>query len=485
MRSRRICARLLVAALLTVGAILPRAYADATVPLAGDGPGPDALAISPERLSHWSAMLRDDRPERRRAALDRLRSLGAEALPALAVHLRELSRAGTDERSLAPKLAQLRRLQRAGRAASASLAGALTSARSTAMLHAVELVAVHEALLAQRTPAAAEVMVGDLFRLAPSALRGEAVRARKRLGSLLGPAYLRHASAPDPAMRRLCRAALAALGMSTPRQAFQRADPAVLPQLLRVYGERRSAEALPYVVAYVGDARPSLHSAAREAVSHYGEGATPLLRELHLRREHEIAPAEWNASRLTRELERRASAKSEQTASASLAAAESALAAGKLTEAERALDHVLRARRGAKPDERLAAAYLALGGKHRMAAANSAALTAYRRALRSRPPPHMARVARARVLQLEAELRLRDGVADMHGLSTAAALDPTLTGASDLLYELSGTRAAKVLAQRRRAGIAAAILLALAGFLLLRDAKQRRAHSRIDRTRYA
>ena len=443
---------------------------------------PDPLATSPERLSVWSALLQDERPERRHAAIEQLRALGAEALPALAVHLRELGRAGADGRSLAPKLAHLRRLQRLSQAPStAALASALSHDRSPAMRHAVELVSLQYALLAQRTPSAADTLVGELFRLAPNALRSDAVRARKQLGSLLGPAYLRHAGALEPAMRRLCRAALAALGRSTPQRAFERVDPTVLPELLRVYGEQRSAEALPWLVAHVGDLRPAVHAAAREAVTHFDERAAPLLRERYLRLARTPAPTEWEAPRILVELEQRAFAAHEETAARSLERAESALRAGKLTEAGRALDEALRARRGAELGERLAAAHLSLAGRYEAASAKHDALRTYRRAERSRPPPHLAPIAHARVLQLEAELRLADGIVDVHALATAAALDPALTRASDLVQELSGVRRAQVLAYRRYAGIAAAALLTIAAALLLRDAKQRRMRPRMQR----
>jgi tetratricopeptide (TPR) repeat protein len=462
-----LCLALLPAPL---GASPGRALAeDSSDPAAATASLPIAPTVT--RLRRWADELASARAETRAEALYQLLALDRTGLPALRARLVQLRTLGVDSR-LAHKLTVTRRIQAAARSPSElarQLSSALARDRSSGMLQAVELTCLVQALIAQRTSEAADVLVGGLFVLAPGLLRAEATRARKRLAMLLAPAYLRNAVRPDPAMQRLCRAALHALGVTTPRHAFERASTAVLPALLASYRDLRSRDALPWIIGLVGDARPTIHDAALDAARAFGDGATPLLRHRYTHLLDQPPPPGARADVLLRALAARPLHATHQA----IASAKKLTKAEKLTDAEHALSHAVQQALDRETAQQAAAAYFALAtrleSQHRL----DDALRIYRRALALTPAHALTTATRARILHLEAELRVPDGVLDLPALTEAVNLAPDRPRAAALRFELSGERLAQARSRQRRVGLLAAALLATAAALLLRDARQR------------
>lgn len=433
--------------------------------------GAPPIAPSAAHLRGSAEALAGDDFKARHRALLQLLTLGRGALPAIRGRLTQLRSLGVDGTKLAPKLIVTRRIHADTRTSelAAALNAALQRDRSLAMVQAVELTALVHALSVQHTIEAADVLVGQLFALAPAQLRAEATRARKRLGGLLMPAYLRHAGRGQPAMQRLCRAALGALGASTPRQAFERADAALLPSLLGVYRLLRTPEALPWIATYVGDPRLAVHEAAVEAARAYGQAALPFLRQRTLQLTGSAPGADADAAAILHAL----AARNAEPRTQLLAKVEALLKDEKLFDATHQLDRLIEPGIDRSLAPRAATTYVALATKQEAAGKQEDALRSYRRATRLAPDDEAGRAARARALHLETQLRLGGGIADVHSLEEAVSLDPTLTQAADLLAEVRGDLVAEDRARRRVAGLLAAAMLAISATLLLRDARHR------------
>lgn len=464
-----------------LGALLGLALAAVATPasarpedlLDADG-GPRSIAMAPtvSHLRQLADELASGRPEARREALRELLSLDRTTLPAVRARLVQIRTAGVDLR-LAHKLAVTRSIQGSARNPAElvdQLSAVLDRDRTHGMLQAVELTCLGHALIAQRTSASADVLVGNLFALAPGLLRPEATRARKRLGMLLAPAYLRHAVRSEPGMQRLCRAALHALGADTPRHAFERANSAALPALLASYRDLRSRDALPWIIGLVGDPRPSVHGAAIDAARAFGEAATPFLRHRYALLLGTPATSS-NADALLRELAARALLPTHKA----ISSAEQLMSAGSLSDAEQALSRAVQQGLDRETAQRVASAYVQLASKLESKPQLDDALRIYRRALALSREQALTQTTRARILHLEAELRVSEGIVDLPALTEAVQLAPERARAVALRFELSGERVARARSLQRRIGLLAAALLATAAALLLRDARQRQA----------
>lgn len=430
------------------------------------------VAPTREELASWSEALASDDRAARTAAVSSLLALEADALPAIEARLHALGVAGVEGKSLQLKLQRLKRgvavLPAARADMSRVLRNALDADRSPAMRRAVEIVALLRSLEAQRSTSASEVIVGSLFALEPRVLRPEAARARRRLGALLIPAYLRHRTHPNPALQRLSRDGLVALGVTSLDRAFAQHRASVLAGVIAAQGSSLRAESLPWLVSYLDDDRPAVREAAQRATLRYGSQAVPLLQQRFADALNAEPEPTWDSEHLVRELQVRRSALTAAPLRAQLDGAEAALAAGDLDKAEQTLAEVLQARPEGELALRTSTAYAALAARHDSANRPERALALYRRALRADPDGPLAKQMHASILYLQTERRLSCGIVDLNGLSQAITLDPSLRPAHALLDELGGGRRGREEGRRRRLGQLAAILLAVSAFLVLR-----------------
>jgi tetratricopeptide (TPR) repeat protein len=431
-------------------------------------------ALSLSELHALTAELGSSDAAVRQRALASLSSLQEDALPALRARLAELRSRGFDAAAALGGMSEFRRVQgvEAPDDAKVDLAQGVLPAlgrdRGPGKLLAAELIAYLRALEAQKSPEAASLAVGELFALDSKLFRYEADRTRERLTVLLIPAYIRHRTHLRPWIRRLCEESLLALHIDSPGKAVQQDDVVLLAAILAAYGDTLTFDAMPVVVSYVNDERVAVRAAARGAVRRFGKNAIWQLRERYTNATGSEPNANWGWQRLLDEVARLHDAPPEDAFAKALVQAETALAAGDAGHAESLLDQALVAHPQGDT-KRAAAAYARIAAVHFEAGELAPALSGYRRALRLDPATREAQVLRARVLYLEAETRLGQGIADIAAFEQALALDPALTQAQAALDELTGARAEREQLMRRGLGALAALLLLVAGFFVLRQ----------------
>jgi tetratricopeptide (TPR) repeat protein len=436
------------------------------------------LAPTMAELLALRAELASEQDALRQHALTGLMELGDETLPVIRARLRAL---GASERPGRPMQVALAELRRASAHApqgdphdlASGLAETLTLDRSEPTVLVCELIALLRALEAQHSLAAAEVIVSELFALEPRLLRQEATRTRRRLGKLLVPAYLRHRYDARPGLRQLAREGLGALGMNSEERLFGQQDGEQLAATVHALGDAyakrdthdaRERAAVPWTVALLDDVRPGVRAAARRTVLLMGENAAEPLAQRALDLGGTLPDEGSDAGQLLGKVIEQVEARRLQLVSGALQRARSAINRAELTLAEEQLALALTHEPSPALANQLALAYQELGRRLDDTNQPLRALSASRRALRLDPN---LKPARARVLYLEAEQRVADGVPDLHALRTASALDPTHPSARPLLDELRGDRVQSAYTLRRQLGFVAAGLVALAACLVL------------------
>jgi hypothetical protein len=424
--------------------------------------------VAPPTLDQRVLALRSESPESRRASLLALLETDGASLDAVEAYLRGLGK----PTGLLEKLAVIRAEQ--AKDLPGALIGALDQDRSPAMVQAVALSALLRALERQHSIDASALIVSELFAVAPQVFRGEAPRTRKRLGKLLAPGWIKARASEDAQLQKLARDGLAALGFSTPQRLYgDPSDPELTAAILRAAGEALAVDALPWLVAYLDDPRANVRTEARRATAQFEGKAADLLRVRLTELSHESPDPKLSAAELLSRIVEHEERVRTSPARDALAQAERLLA--KKTELDQATTFLDRALAIGVPDAdapRLARAYLALGAQRDQKDERVHALTAFRRALRADPEGPHAKQARARVLYLEAEARLADGIADTHALRTAVALDGQQPAARTLAERLERARDRSAFELRKYLGYGAAALLLVAAFLTLRVRKR-------------
>jgi hypothetical protein len=317
-------------------------------------------------------------------------------------------------------------------------------------------VALVHALALQRSPEAAELVIGKLLGSAKDTATAEGGTLVDRLGPLAIPALIRARTSPRLWHRALCMSWLAAAGYDQPGRAVQQDDAHLLAAILEAYGDTLAFEAMPVVVAYLVDERAAVRHAAERASTRFGRNAIWQLRERYLNVTGRDAPAEWGHQRVLAELQREHFAERSARQARSLAAARALATSG---EPSRALAELAPALGGDTSDElaaELARFLFTLGEASLVRRDPGTARLALARALRLDPSGVDAPRARARLLFLDAESLASAGVLDAGRYEAASALDPKFAPAQTVLDELSGRAEAREAWWRR-------IIAALAG----------------------
>ena len=421
-------------------------------------------------LAKLQGRLEGGHAEQRRRAFQSLSSLGPDALPAIAHRLRNLAGRGFDRAATLEAMNELRRMPEVDLAQ--GIVPLLSRDRGPAAVLAAELVALLRALEAQRSPDAADLIVGKLLALDSKLFRDEAPLTRARLGVLMLPALIRHQNHPRPWVRDFCHESLAALGADKPGRAVQQDDVGLLSAILLAYGEALAFEAMPVVVSYVTDERTEVQSAARTAVARFGRNAIWQLRERYLNTTGKEADPSFGHERLLLELSRWFDGPKQEVVDKQLATAQDALTRGDFDVAEQALDRALQvAPFGVLPSQ-AAPLYARIAGHHEANDHLPRALSCLGRALRLSPTREGQSAWLARTAYLEAERRLSRGQVDLTGYQRALTLDPGLGEARAVLDELTGVNAERERTKRRVIAIFAAMLLSAAGYFTLRGSRR-------------
>jgi len=411
----------------------------------------------------------------RRAAHDTLLKLGDDALPAMQARLSQLAERVDTEKALSA-MSAFRRVQGATSpdAEVDLLRGVwpvLERDRSRATTDTAELVLFLRALEAQKSAAAAQLIVGHLFAVEPKLFRFEAPRTRERLGVLMLPALVRHRNHGRPWIREFCTASLVELHMETPGRAVQQDDVVLLAALLTAYGDTLTFDAMPVIVSYLTDERVAVREAAVGAIRRFGKNAIWQLRERYLNATGRDADASWGYQRILDELFAMHDEPRRKSFERELTVAQSALEAGDVDAASAALGRALEVQPESLHAKPAAPLYARLGANYLERGELERALTAYRRALRLSPDAEETTSFQARVHYLEAELRLERGVVDLEGYKRALLLDPSFAPAAEALDVVSGEKAARERLSRRIVGFFAALMMLVAAFALLRSAR--------------
>ncbi len=478
--ARVLCIATAVGSMLSVQPGPVRAQSAPASPAAHTDTAPSAA-----ELAQLASELASADPNLRKRAYEALLALGEDALPAIKARLGQLgSRVATEQALTA--ISNFRRVQGSASPELAVdiLAGVLpvlAKDRSRATVDTAELVLYLRALEAQKTPAAAHVIVGQLFAVEPKLFRYEGPRTHERLGVLMLPALVRHRTHSRPWIRDFCASSLLEMHMDTPGRAVQQDDVVLLAALLTAYGDTLTFDAMPVIVSYLTDERVAVREAAATAVRRFGKNAIWQLRERYLNATGKEAPTTWGHQRILDELYAVHDEPRRRGFELALSAARSAIKANEHDRAAEALTGALdiepqstRARAAAPLYAQLAASYLENGELER-------ALSAYRRALRLLPDGQESARFQARVRYIEAELRLDQGVVDLAGYQHALNLDPSLAQAQDTLDVMSGERAARARLSQRIVGFIAALLMLVAAFALLRSARLSAARSAVPK----
>jgi hypothetical protein len=127
-------------------------------------------------------------------------------------------------------------------------------------------------------------------------LRVDTEQALARLGDRSLAALVEATGHPVPRIAAWAEAQLAERGKSRPSDALQVADPALRADVLRAYGRLRRLDALPLLVSYSSSELGLLRTAAREALTAFGEAALWQLREGYEKTVGERAPLDWPGS---------------------------------------------------------------------------------------------------------------------------------------------------------------------------------------------
>ncbi|MFT3926334.1 MAG: hypothetical protein QM778_27560 [Myxococcales bacterium] len=446
---------------------------------------PLEASTAPTRLELDSLARSLGSPDRatRRAAFESLRALGPDALPAISARLSALGQATFDHEGVLAAWSSFRKVQgvdapEAPVDLAQGVLPALEQSRTPGMVLGAELLALLRALEAQKAPDASELIVARLFTLDGKLFRYEAPRVRERLSVLLIPAVIRHQNHLKPSVRSFCQDTLNALGISAPGRAVQQDDVALLAAILEAYGDTLNFDAMPVVVSYITDDRLEVQSAARKAVARFGRNAIWQIRERYLNATGKEADPNWGHQRILNELYRLHAEPKQRAFEAELKRAQAALEDGAFEAASQALDTALRISASTEDHKRAAPLFAALGEHALDTDTLEPALTYFRRALRLDPESAQQPQLRARIAYLEGELRLSQGVLDLTSFERARQLDPAFAPAEAAFDELSGERAAREQRQRQWLGLAAALLMAGAGFTLLR--RQGRSEPRTE-----
>lgn len=413
----------------------------------------------------------------RQGAFAALSSLQDDALTAIRARLAELRSRGFPVEPTLAAMTDFRRIQGVESPEgdvdlALGVLPVLAKKRDAGAVLAAELIGYLRALEAQKSPAAGELIVGELFALDHKLFRYEALRTRERLSVLLIPALIRHRTHPKPSVRRFCEESLRALRIDSPGRAVQQNDVALLAAILRAYGDTLTFDAMPVVVSYVTDERLAVRNAALAAVKRFGKNAIWQLRERYVNATGKDPDPSWNWQRTLDELLRLHDAPKRSAFVALLDQAKKALEQGDLSEADKLLDAALLEQPRSSENKRASQLYARLAERRFEEGELAPALTAFRRALRLDPESPAASRMRARMLYIEAEQRLARGTLDLNTYEQAFALDPTFAEAQEALDELTGRRAEREQAQRRWIGLGAALLLVLSGLVLLRRERE-------------
>jgi tetratricopeptide (TPR) repeat protein len=428
--------------------------------------------MSVEELERMLTPLSADDLDARKNAAKAIGDLGQDAVPAITKKLGELRKApsaqvvaavkqakdgsgklgeGTD---LCDALMKLPKLDGAG-----AKAAVTTSALVRALAHAGTTPAVRQLVK----------IAGD----AAGAFRPEITRQVRALGDKSVPALIETRKDSNSELRHWAYNQLEAMGKRIPGDAVQTKDNVVLADVLHAYGAIHDLDAVPVILSFVSSDRVQVRSAAREALTSFGQDAVWKLREAYSNLTGKSAPDGWPASEVAKELFAAYDHVRLQEVYGLLEEGLKKEKDGNVDEAVAAFDKVLARQPMLDRRAEMVPAYFAYAQKTE-GSDPVAALAVLRKAERLAPDGPRAPQIGAEISYLEGKELLARGINDTEPFKRALALDPTHTRARNELDRLELNVEDRQSRTRQVGGAAAVLLLAVIGILLFGGRRARR-----------
>jgi hypothetical protein len=428
-------------------------------------------------LGRAAADLQSEDAAARERAFRWLSSLDGGALGAIQARLEVLARTPLDPEQAQEALYAFRHAVGSRRAddmvdIAPGVLPVLAERRDAVVVGMAERLALARALEGMDALAAGHALCDLMGREeSPWPWRWEVRRVDARMGPRALPMLLVATGHDSRLIRRWARDALESRGPPSIGVALRRAEALGLPSmaaLLHAWGEARVMDAMPTVVAFVDDPRQQVREAARTAVDAYGRNIIWQLRRAYELHTGDPADPSWSTDATKGALYALIDRARLGPAREALERGLAAHGADELDAMEAHFERALRDAPGEQAVEQpMAAGWAALADARLADGAWEGAARAYRRALWAAPAAEDVPGWRRRLALAEAEQALSDGLVDLPAYEVAMT-DPALASAAQAVDRLSGAARERDHARRRYASGLGALLLAMAGFQLLR-----------------
>jgi hypothetical protein len=478
-RVQRLLLALATSGICTAAAFVggpPRTAAQDLTASRHDVDGRGAAAGRPPSLESLSTGLAGGDARSREAAHAAFADLDESSLGEVEARIRSLSgrRPATD--SMTAALAEIRRATGSRRAddrvdIALGVLPALAVRRDASMVASCESLLLWRALERIATPRAL-ALIADIIALDGEAWENESRRTLERIGARLGPTLIELRSHADASVRRWSRWGTAQLGFDQPGRAIQLPavanDTALLADTLRAWGNVHQLDAIRVVVSFVGHEHTEIRSAARAALEKFGRNAIWVVREqLELVSGQEADPR-WGWERTHRALLEAHDEARLAPVRADVARGEAAEARGDLEAMATEFDRVLLRAPELAQRADMASGYARLGALRRARNDLPGAARALRRATAIASPGPLRDRWTADLRDVQADIDLRRGIADVHAYEDRAARSDHDAFAVSVLSSLNGRKQTESRQRKRLAAAIAAALCAIAAGTFLR-----------------
>ncbi len=356
----------------------------------------------------------------RRASVQKLLALPADAAPELAASLAQL------RQNAPPFLNTLKAARGASKNESVDLLEALLAMESPdAKTYdpALRSVALLRALSKMGTVPAARVVIENALAFG-GALKIETARLVKAMGDPAVPALIEAKRGENKDLRAWASQELEALGKKLPGDAVQTKDYAVLADTLRAYGKTHDTDAIGVVLSFVNSDRTKVREAAREATLAFGQDAIWKLREQYTTLTGKTLPEGTGAAEVAKELFTASDRNRLEEVYALVEEGKKAAAQSHWKDATLAYDKALARQPTLEGRGEMVAAYVEYG-RSLEDADPPEALALFRKALRIDPHGHRAAGVDAEIAFLEGQAYRARGLEDPEPFRRALTLDPS------------------------------------------------------------
>jgi tetratricopeptide (TPR) repeat protein len=304
------------------------------------------------------------------------------------------------------------------------------------------------------------------------AFRPEITRQLRALGDRSVPALIETRKDSSSELRHWAYNQLEAMGKRIPGDAVQTKDNQVLADVLHAYGAIHDLDAVPVILSFVSSDRLQVRTAAREALTSFGQDAVWKLREAYANLTGKAAPEGWPAADVAKELFAAYDRVRLQEVYGLLEEGLKKEKDGKVDEAVVAFDKVLARQPLLDRRIEMVPAYLAQASSLEESDA-PAALAMLRKAARIAPDGPRITQIRAEIAYLEGKDLVARGIPDTEPFKRAIALDPTHVKARAELARLEATVDERQSRTRTVAAAAGVLLVAVIGILLFGGRRRR------------